>query len=218
MKRKTVVVLVSAVLVVAIALAGPAESQQAKTKPDSKLSGTIRISGAWALYPMVVKWAEEFEKVYPGVRIDVSACGAAQTWAQYLGGKNQEDLKGVGVYGDPGLAEAAARNLSGPGRHQVGDHRPRPRNLSMVSEKGSSRLRFQAPVVVVGGGKSGARTSSRLANIRYLRENLRPGDSEGLVKAFHPPSAPGAQNPPLGPKFGLFLTERLATSRAFRVV
>ncbi len=40
--------------------------------------GTIRISGAWALYPMVVKWAEEYQKVYPGVKIDVSAGGAGK--------------------------------------------------------------------------------------------------------------------------------------------
>ena len=39
------------------------------------------------------------------------SCGAAETWAQYLGGKNQEDLKGVGVYGDPGLAEAVRKDV-----------------------------------------------------------------------------------------------------------
>ena len=37
------------------------------------------------------------------------ACGAAETWATYLGG-HQEDLAGVGVYGDPGLAEAVRRD------------------------------------------------------------------------------------------------------------
>jgi hypothetical protein len=31
------------------------------------------------------------------------ACGAAETWALYLGGK-QEDLQGTAVFGDPGLA------------------------------------------------------------------------------------------------------------------
>ncbi len=37
------------------------------------------------------------------------ACGAAGTWASYLGGK-QEDIKGVGIYGDPALAEVAMKN------------------------------------------------------------------------------------------------------------
>jgi phosphate transport system substrate-binding protein len=43
------------------------------------------------------------------------SCGAAETWAQYLGGKRQEDLKGVGVYGDPGLAEAVRKDVFGIG-------------------------------------------------------------------------------------------------------
>jgi phosphate transport system substrate-binding protein len=183
------------------------------------LEGTIRVSGAWALYPMMVKWGEEFRKVRPKVRIDISAggagkgvadalaglvdigmvsreitqeeikqgafyvpvvkdavfpmmndenpvfqkglsgkgikkqtfidlwikgkdltwgdiaginfkykihvytrsdsCGAAETWAQYLGGKRQEDLQGTGVYGDPGLAEAVRKDLFGIGYNNL---------------------------------------------------------------------------------------------------
>lgn len=182
------------------------------------LSGRITISGAWAMYPMVVKWAEEFKHVHPNVTIDVSAggagkgmadalsetvdlgmisrainpveltrgawfvsvvkdavvptlnsanpvagailerglardefasiwvatnllrwnsiisgatqalpihvytrsdaCGAAETWAQYLGG-NQQDLQGVGVYGDPGLAEAVRKDQLGIGYNNI---------------------------------------------------------------------------------------------------
>ncbi|KPV62011.1 MAG: hypothetical protein AOA66_1517 [Candidatus Bathyarchaeota archaeon BA2] len=26
---------------------------------------TIKVSGAWALYPMMVKWAEEYHKIRP---------------------------------------------------------------------------------------------------------------------------------------------------------
>ncbi len=40
--------------------------------------GTISLSGAWALYPMAVRWAEEFRKIYPEVRIDLSAGGAGK--------------------------------------------------------------------------------------------------------------------------------------------
>lgn len=40
------------------------------------------------------------------------ACGAAGTWAKYLGGK-QENLTGVGIYGDPGLAEAVSKDPVG---------------------------------------------------------------------------------------------------------
>ena len=183
------------------------------------LQGTIRVSGAWALYPMMVKWGEEYRKVHPKVRVDISAggagkgvvdalaglvnvgmvsreitleeikqgvfyvpvvkdavfpvmsdenpvfqkglsgrgmkkqtfidlwikgrdltwgeivgsdskykvhvytrsdsCGAAETWAQYLGGKNQEDLQGIGVYGDPGLAEAVRKDPHGIGYNNL---------------------------------------------------------------------------------------------------
>jgi phosphate transport system substrate-binding protein len=47
------------------------------------------------------------------------ACGAAATWAEYLGGK-QEHLKGTGVYGDPGLAEAVRKDRLGIGYNNVG--------------------------------------------------------------------------------------------------
>lgn len=188
-------------------------------KGVGELHGTIRVSGAWALYPMMVKWGEEFRRVHPKVRVDISAggagkgvadalaglvdigmvsrdisteetkqgafyvpvvkdavfptmnaenplpskslfdrgmkkqtlidlwikaknltwgeaagtdskhpvhvytrsdsCGAAETWAQYLGGKRQEDLNGIGVYGDPGLAEAVRKDLLGIGYNNL---------------------------------------------------------------------------------------------------
>lgn len=187
---------------------------QTATKP---IAGKISISGAWALYPMVLKWAEEFHKIQPGVRIDVQAggagkgiadalagmvdigmvsrdiqpveiekgaaalavtkdgvvptvsaanpflaailkkgltkaqfaalwisekavtwgeilrtgdkalvhvytrsdaCGAAETWAAFLG-KRQEDLGGIGVYGDPGLADATRRDPLAVGYNNV---------------------------------------------------------------------------------------------------
>jgi phosphate transport system substrate-binding protein len=50
------------------------------------MSGQISISGAFALYPMTVKWAEEFRKLNPGVRIDISAGGAGKGIADALSG------------------------------------------------------------------------------------------------------------------------------------
>jgi phosphate transport system substrate-binding protein len=188
-----------------------------KPKVDEAYKGKITISGAWALYPMVVKWGADYQKLHPDVKIDISAggagkgmadalsgavdlgmvsrsvnkaeidkgawwvsvvkdavvptlntanpakdailkrglkkeefadiwitgkatnwnevagipgnspihsytrsdsCGAAETWAKYLG-KNQEDLKGVGVYGDPGLAEAVRKDVTGVGFNNI---------------------------------------------------------------------------------------------------
>lgn len=43
-----------------------------------ELKGEIQLSGAFALYPMAVKWAEEFRRIHPKVRIDISAGGAGK--------------------------------------------------------------------------------------------------------------------------------------------
>ena len=50
-----------------------------------EMAGTITISGAWALYPMVVKWAEEFQKIYPDIEFDISAGGAGKGLADAVG-------------------------------------------------------------------------------------------------------------------------------------
>jgi phosphate transport system substrate-binding protein len=178
----------------------------------------ITVSGAWALYPMMVKWAEEYQKTHSDVKLEISAggagkgmtdalsglvdigmvsrevypeeidqgafwvsvakdgviptlskdnpvlhdilakgvnrttfvsifvysnistwgqvvnkpeitaeihtyvrsdsCGAAETWAKYLGTK-QESLNGIGVYGDPGLADAVKSDPLGIGFNNV---------------------------------------------------------------------------------------------------
>jgi phosphate transport system substrate-binding protein len=46
------------------------------------------------------------------------SCGAAETWAKYLNA-NQEDLKGVAVYGDPGVAEAVRKDKAGIGYNNL---------------------------------------------------------------------------------------------------
>jgi phosphate transport system substrate-binding protein len=55
-------------------------------EPSQSMKGKVRISGAWALYPMMVTWGEEFRKVYPNVRIDISAGGAGKGIADALAG------------------------------------------------------------------------------------------------------------------------------------
>jgi phosphate transport system substrate-binding protein len=46
------------------------------------------------------------------------ASGAAETWAKYFN-KKQEDLQGVAVFGDPGLAQAVKRDPSGLGFNNI---------------------------------------------------------------------------------------------------
>ena len=50
------------------------------------ISGNLTLSGAWALYPMALKWVEEFQKINPGVKIDVQAGGAGKGIADALAG------------------------------------------------------------------------------------------------------------------------------------
>ena len=57
-----------------------------QASPQDDLEGTITISGAWALYPMMVRWQEEFQKLHPNVRIDISAGGAGKGMADALAG------------------------------------------------------------------------------------------------------------------------------------
>lgn len=50
------------------------------------LKGNVTISGAFALYPMAVRWAEEFKKINPEVKIDISAGGAGKGMTDVLSG------------------------------------------------------------------------------------------------------------------------------------
>jgi phosphate transport system substrate-binding protein len=57
-----------------------------KTYSQEKKSGQISISGAFALYPMVIRWADEYKKINPGVRFDISAGGAGKGISDALNG------------------------------------------------------------------------------------------------------------------------------------
>jgi phosphate transport system substrate-binding protein len=48
------------------------------------LEGRITLSGAFALYPMAVKWADEFKKLHPKVKIDITAGGAGKGMTDVL--------------------------------------------------------------------------------------------------------------------------------------
>ena len=55
---------------------------QATGQPgEGGLSGTLTVSGAWALYPMMVRWGEEFHVLPPDVQFDISAGGAGKGMA-----------------------------------------------------------------------------------------------------------------------------------------
>src|ERR1035437_1525050 len=53
---------------------------------QEKGTGQISISGAFALYPMVIRWADEYRKINPEVRFDISAGGAGKGISDALNG------------------------------------------------------------------------------------------------------------------------------------
>jgi phosphate transport system substrate-binding protein len=63
------------------------DSCQQNEKKSGKTN--IRISGAWALYPMMLVWANEYQKTH-NVKIDISGGGAGKGMSDVLG--NQVDM------------------------------------------------------------------------------------------------------------------------------
>ena len=217
MRRAMVTALAAALFVPLLAACGGSPAAPAS---GGEPQGTITASGAFALYPMMVTWGEEYQKLHPGVQFDISAggagkgmtdalggqvdigmvsreikpeeeqkgaywvsvvkdavfpavneknpvlndllrkglsreqfidifitgkiktwgelvgkpeitdeihvytrsdaAGAPETWAKYLDNKKQEDLLGIGVFGDPGIAEAVAKDPLGIGYNNLG--------------------------------------------------------------------------------------------------
>lgn len=70
-------------LIVSMSISCKGKSVEA-TNDGDELNGNISISGAFALYPLAVKWSEEFQKMHPGVRIDLSAGGAGKGMTDVL--------------------------------------------------------------------------------------------------------------------------------------
>jgi phosphate transport system substrate-binding protein len=58
----------------------------APTATEEPLSGTISVSGAFALYPMMTVWAEEFTKLHPDVQFDVQGGGAGKGMTDTIAG------------------------------------------------------------------------------------------------------------------------------------
>ncbi len=69
-------------------LPAPAVSQPpaATRSAQESLSGTISISGAFALYPMMTVWAEEFQKIHPNVQFDIQGGGAGKGMTDTIAG------------------------------------------------------------------------------------------------------------------------------------
>ncbi|MBO4403481.1 MAG: PstS family phosphate ABC transporter substrate-binding protein, partial [Bacteroidales bacterium] len=77
-------VLVGTTLLLAVSVMVSSCGRGQKKSENGDLSGNISISGAFALYPLAAKWAEEFQKMHPDVHIDLSAGGAGKGMTDVL--------------------------------------------------------------------------------------------------------------------------------------
>ncbi len=109
--RKTSLMTISLLAATSLLLAAcgsaatPAGPTQASTSNDN-LSGTVSVSGAFALYPMMTVWADQFTKLHPNVQFDVQGGGAGKGMTDTLAGavdigmisrsiKPEEEAKGA---------------------------------------------------------------------------------------------------------------------------
>lgn len=82
--RRWIVIVVIVVLIVPLMAAC---GQPAAQPQSGETTGTITVSGAFALYPLMVKWGEEYGKLHPDVKFDISAGGAGKGMTDALGGQ-----------------------------------------------------------------------------------------------------------------------------------
>jgi phosphate transport system substrate-binding protein len=88
--KKQIIILLIVLVVTSFSAACIQNSDNSIPVQSNEPTGTIRVSGAFALYPMMVKWAEEYHKIHPGIKVEVSAGGAGQGMTDTL--SSQSDL------------------------------------------------------------------------------------------------------------------------------
>jgi len=106
----------------------------------SNSENQISMSGAFALYPLAVKWKDEYQKIHPEIRIDVQAGGAGKGMADALSGQvtlgmvsrdiNEEEIR-QGVWFIPVTKDAVIPTMN-----------PKNPNYNVIVSKGIKRGTF----------------------------------------------------------------------------
>jgi phosphate transport system substrate-binding protein len=84
--KKQILSLLSVIMVVSMVLTACGTTAPANNSSAETLSGNISVSGAFALYPMMTVWAEEFTKLHPDVQFDVQGGGAGKGMTDTIAG------------------------------------------------------------------------------------------------------------------------------------
>jgi phosphate transport system substrate-binding protein len=84
--KKQILSLLSSVMVASLLLTACGSTTSKNDSSTDTLSGTISVSGAFALYPMMTVWADEFHKIHPDVEFDVQGGGAGKGMTDTIAG------------------------------------------------------------------------------------------------------------------------------------
>ena len=84
---------------------------------SQKTLAGIYLTGQITTWGQVLGKPEITDEIHVYTRSD--ACGAGEMWVKYLGGKNQEELLGIGVNADPGVLEAVIKDPLGIGYNNL---------------------------------------------------------------------------------------------------
>ena len=101
-----------------ISVKNPVYADLVKKGVDQKTLIGIFITGDIKTWGQVVGRPEVKDEIHVYTRSDAS--GAADAWSGYLGNKKQENLKGIGVSGDPGILDAVIKDPLGIGYNNLG--------------------------------------------------------------------------------------------------
>ncbi|WP_313263277.1 PstS family phosphate ABC transporter substrate-binding protein [Sphingobacterium sp.] len=85
MMRKCFIVLILSFIIVFEIISCAPKVKNGYSK-ERGFEGNISLSGAFALYPLAVVWSEDFKKIHPHVRFNISAGGAGKGIADVLTG------------------------------------------------------------------------------------------------------------------------------------
>jgi len=88
-----------------------------KTGMTREILAGIFLTGEITTWGQVIGNPEITDEIHVYTRSD--ACGAAEMWVKYVGGKNQEELKGIGVNADPGVLDAVIKDPLGIGYNNL---------------------------------------------------------------------------------------------------
>ena len=96
--KKWVIVLLMILVIAAFSAAYIQNTGNSVPVQSNETTGTIRVSGAFALYPMMVKWGEEYHKIHPGIKVEISAGGAGQGMTDTLSGMSDLGMISRSIY------------------------------------------------------------------------------------------------------------------------